>query len=761
MGAALTGIGSAAFAADGVPRTDSVPQYSQFLPISDPGTGNSSYFQPYWYAKDSDGATTGHHIQAHGGQVLTLTENGQTVYYWYGEDRSNGYDNSPGVHVYRSIDGMNWTDRGLAMRSVRSLTELTSDPYFTNLYGVVNDGVVDTAKAEKLNYYLNVNPDQNGDGTTDSVQAIFERPKVLYNAAHNNYVMWWHSDGSITPGGSNYARSLAAVAVSDSPVGPFKMVGAFRMPNRADYKTGHASAVPGGARDMTVFQDSDGTAYIVYSSEENRTLYVSKLNDDYTNAAQSTNDPAKIQDFAVQYSENGQYPYTLADGGAGAPVEHQDYTIVKDRGSLEAPAIFVYNGVYYIVASGATGWSPNKQTYYTADAVNGTWIRGVVPNDEYENTAFNSLPEGADGLLSHGDSRGTSFGSQSTAVFELSPGKFIYMGDRWDAGKADSTYVWLPMTIANDGTLEMRNPAQQNPAQWGSGWDLSYWNQEDSPLALASLTINGTLVSGFSPNTLDYAMNIGAWGAVPTVAAVAADENGATITTDVSTTRATITVTSKDDPTQRRVYTVRFSFSSGTAGCMAAVSAPWKTTSWGTAATFCQGVKPGSFRVSDPSNTGAWTNKDNLSLVWQPAALDVGGSIETSLTSSEMGGNSDPRAGIIIRNDLSPSGKASAHGYALLVAGVNGTFFQTDTNNNGYIDKESAKAATASTSLDRPLYLKLTRLSLTQVEGFYRMNPMDAWTSVGTATISSDANAALDVGVFAVANNQAGTGSVR
>ena len=47
------------------------------------------------------------------------------AYYWYGEDRSNGYDNSPGVHAYMSTDLYNWTDLGVALRAVTSKSQLT------------------------------------------------------------------------------------------------------------------------------------------------------------------------------------------------------------------------------------------------------------------------------------------------------------------------------------------------------------------------------------------------------------------------------------------------------------------------------------------------------------------------------------------------------------------------------------------------------------------------------------------------------------
>ncbi len=458
---------------DGVPRIDPPITYEKYNAILDPGASSSSYFEPSWFD------TQGRHIQAHGGQIVTVEEEGETVYYWYGEDRTNGYYNSPGVGVYRSTDTKNWENLGTALRGISDTAELTEDEYFRDLYDTVDEnGQPKEDLVESLSYHLNTEEDWN-------YSAIFERPKVLYNEENDQWVMWWHADGRTQANGSMYARSMAAVAVSDSPAGPFRMTGAYRMPNRSNYQDCTTSAVPGQARDMTVFQDTDGTAYIIYSSEENNSLYVTKLNDDYTNVVNTTSTDAVRKGsygdpggYLFQYSEDGQYPYIFADGGDGAPVRGTDFQIVKECGHLEAPALFTHGDRYYVLASGATGWAPNPQTYHSADSILGTWIRGVEPADQYEGAAYNSLPEGADGLLSVGDSLRTTFGSQSTNVLTLGPGKYVYMGDRWNSGKSDSTYVWLPIVVGENGKLQMSNPAVEDPARWSEGWDESYWDDQ-------------------------------------------------------------------------------------------------------------------------------------------------------------------------------------------------------------------------------------------------------------------------------------------
>ncbi len=111
-------------------------------------------------------------------------DDGTPVYYWYGEDRSNDYYNHPGVAVYSSTDTFNWKNEGVALRSVTSREELTGD-YFDALYDTVDaNGSTRDDVVDELFFHLNT------DGTTGKLTAIFERPKVLYNAADDTSVMW-------------------------------------------------------------------------------------------------------------------------------------------------------------------------------------------------------------------------------------------------------------------------------------------------------------------------------------------------------------------------------------------------------------------------------------------------------------------------------------------------------------------------------------------------------------------------------------------
>lgn len=768
----LAAASASAAGVDYLPTIGQVPTYTKFQPTADPGKNASDYFQPYWYAKSAND-NGGTHIQAHGGQVVKVGD----AYYWYGEDRSNGYDNSPGVHAYMSTDLYNWTDLGVALRAVTSKSQLTDKSnadyaYFDKAYNLTkSDGSVDAAKADAIFPYLNTNPDQDGDGAVDSVQGIFERPKIIYNKKNKQYVLWWHSDGSTTPGGSNYARALAGVAVSDNPAGPFTMVGAYRLPNQNNWK--EAAGNPswgenGDSRDMTVFVDpKDDSAYVLYSSEANATLYIAKLNDDYTNVVKTTNvDQSEGQ---KQYSADGQYPYILADATTDAPVRGEDFQIVKQNGSLEAPAVFQYDGRYNIIASGATGWAPNKQTYYTAGSMLGSWTRGVEKDDVNENTWYNNMPEGADGLLSVGDIRGTTFGSQSASVLAVDQekGHFIYLGDRWDSGKADSTYVWLPLTIGENGTIEMHNPAQEGEPD---GWDLSYWGNHGS--AKGKL-VNWTVETG---DDLPKTVNTG--GTVTLPDTVNVKEGDDTIATKVTWNVEGGTAVSKSTKAAGNTYAFNVpgtytitgtlaessNFNPGRTfrrtidvSCSNPISGSWKEAHW-KGGSACQVSASGGaydFTITDNANRGVWTDRNEGSAVYQPDALDVNETLETTVKPLDLGGNGDPRAGLVVRNGLADAN--GGKGYATLLASPSGVYMQYDSNADGYIDKETSHVGTG---FGDQVQLKLERTSTDTLKGYWRASANDEWQDVATVTLTGADVTGLDAGAFATSNSNAGAFTV-
>ena len=90
------------------------------------------------------------------------------------------------------------------------------------------------------------------------------------------------------------------------------------------------------SRDMTLYVDDDEIAYHIYSSEENLTLQIAELTDDYQ-------------------GHSGKY-VRLFPGGHN-----------------EAPAIFKKDGTYWMITSGCTGWDPNVAELAVADSIMGQW----------------------------------------------------------------------------------------------------------------------------------------------------------------------------------------------------------------------------------------------------------------------------------------------------------------------------------------------------------------------------------------------------
>ncbi|WP_329491609.1 RICIN domain-containing protein [Kitasatospora sp. NBC_01246] len=254
--------------------------------------------------------TAGNPVHAHGGGVIKVGK----YYYWFGEDR-NADNTFHYVSSYRSSDLRTWEFRGHVLSQ-------STDP--------------------ELQY------------------AVIERPKVMYNAATGQFVMWMHKEN-----GADYGEARAAVAVSSTVDGSYTWRGSFR-------PLGEMS------RDITTFVDDDGTGYMISAANENRDLHVYRLTADYTGI-----------DAQVQSLWNGQ--------------------------SREAPAMFKRDGVYFLLSSHATGWAPNQQKYGTATSVTGSWsdLQDIGDSVTYSSQTAFVLPvqgSGGTGYLYMGDRWGNASG---------------------------------------------------------------------------------------------------------------------------------------------------------------------------------------------------------------------------------------------------------------------------------------------------------------------------------------------------------------
>lgn len=332
-------------------------------------------------------------IQAHGGQVQRLdikdAVTGEIVpkWIWVGEDKTAGARG--GIRMYSSDDLYNWKYEGVVMRNVSSRDALDTDEYFKELYAGYTSEQLD-----------------NVFRCLDADSAIIERPKMIYNEKTGQYVLWFHADGPTQTSDSSYAAACAGVAVSDAPFGPYRFIDRYRLNVCPEDQEDFYPSSKGMARDMNLFVDTDGTGYIIYSSEENLTLYISKLNEEYTYLAT----PPKEAVYGV------------------------DYIRLFPGAQREAPAVFEQDGSYYLISSGCTGWDPNQARYYRSDSMLGEWTNMGDP--------------------CIGDAKLTTFDTQSTCVFKDPSGNLVYMGDRWRKDKlSDSRYVWLPIRITEQGEM--------------------------------------------------------------------------------------------------------------------------------------------------------------------------------------------------------------------------------------------------------------------------------------------------------------------
>ncbi len=351
-------------------------------------------FKPGGIWPDSDGT----HINAHGGGILFH----EGVYYWFGEHKTEGRTGNRamvGVSCYSSADLLNWKNEGTALEV-----------------------------------------DEEGSGSDIEKGSVIERPKVIYNEKTGKFVMWFHLE--LKSQGYNAART--ALAVSDHPTGPYVFQKSLR-PNagtwpvnfqeswkektitendlegwseewkkevaeglfiRRDFESGQM------ARDMTLFVDDDGKAYHIAASEENLTLHISELTEDYL-------------DFTGKWA------------------------VIEPAGHNEAPAIYKLEGNYYLITSGCTGWEPNAARSFVAEDLFGPWKSLGNP----------AVGEGAD----------LTFDSQSTFIVPVQHKKdaFVFMADRWRPDNAiDGRYVWLPIVMKEGRPI----------LEWMDEWDLSYFD---------------------------------------------------------------------------------------------------------------------------------------------------------------------------------------------------------------------------------------------------------------------------------------------
>ncbi|KAK9821806.1 hypothetical protein WJX81_007845 [Elliptochloris bilobata] len=233
--------------------------------------------------------TKGNKVEAHGGGMLQA--NG--LYYWVGEGaKYSASIISKSINLYSSPDLATWTFEGAILTGDQIKGMPFPAPY------------------------------------------RIERPKILWNAQTQHYVLFFHCD---TP---EFAYPAVGIARSQNITGPYTWVRVFKPDGEDSY-------------DMTAYVDTDGTGYLI-RSVGNVFLGISALTSDFL-----------------------------------------DTTGICSWGPRgEGPALFRAGDMSYMLMSGLTGWSPNPAALVSTVAprlCGAWWVRQPNPaTTEGGNTTFNS-----------------------------------------------------------------------------------------------------------------------------------------------------------------------------------------------------------------------------------------------------------------------------------------------------------------------------------------------------------------------------------
>ncbi len=201
---------------------------------------------------------------------------------------------------------------------------------------------------------------------------MIERAKLLYNEKTKKFVVWCHWESR------DYSASEAACFSCDKVDGDYKLVWSGR---------------PLGikSRDCNVFQDVDGKAYFISTTEENQHLGLFELSDDYLSVVSHTQ----------------LFPYQRR----------------------EAPAIVRIGKRYFMLSSACTGWDPNQCKLAYSDDLRSGWS----PLTDIGNSI--------------------AFDTQAAAILEVKGTKqttHLYVGDRWqDPNLPNTKTIMFPISFSD------------------------------------------------------------------------------------------------------------------------------------------------------------------------------------------------------------------------------------------------------------------------------------------------------------------------
>ena len=318
--------------------------------------------------------TSGNAIDAYDGKI----EKFNGIYYLYGTSYSCGYQlmvaSSPfcGFKSYSSSDLVNWTDKGLLFSPVSWQSNCVNGKY--GCY----------------------------------------RPHVLFNAATGKYVLWFNSYDN---------ASGFHVLTSSSPTSGFVETTTVTSP-LGDY--GYDGPYQNG--DFDLFQDSDGSAYIAYTTRlvsditlPNHILRIQKLNSSFT---------------------DGVGPLIDAD----------------TNGGVEAPSLTKRGNTYYLVYGPECAYCGHTPTVYqsTTDITQWSGARTEISSD--------------------------SCGGQSSFVSKVGS-DYIYGSDLWatyndpniTTNQSLANYFWKKLSFTNNSIdpIGCEGQVGQSVVLWKNWCDIT------------------------------------------------------------------------------------------------------------------------------------------------------------------------------------------------------------------------------------------------------------------------------------------------
>ncbi|KFY86775.1 hypothetical protein V500_07406 [Pseudogymnoascus sp. VKM F-4518 (FW-2643)] len=299
------------------------------------------------------------------------------------------------------VPGSTWTAKGTNQHVQAHGGEIIQDG---STYYLIGENKLDGSSFQSINCY----------SSTDLVQWTFvnelltlqpsgelgpsrvvERPHIIYNSATSKYVMWLHIDSS------SYGEAKAGVATSSSVCGDYTYLG-------SSQPLGHQS------RDINLFKDTDGTAYLLTEDDGVRIPAESIFCGTLLIALLDAND--NVYTTATSLSGPWAAWKTFADSGSNT-YSSQTTSVVSING------VVMYMGDRWVSSnlmrstyiwlpltiSGTTASMSNKVNWVVNPSA-GTWSGGPSETSPEAEASSNTIAGGAKAVTCSGCSGSKSIG---------------------------------------------------------------------------------------------------------------------------------------------------------------------------------------------------------------------------------------------------------------------------------------------------------------------------------------------------------------